>query len=147
MISFYNTDFFLLIYLLPSLFTFSPAVYVKGLVEEVVTPLSTENDVSTVDGNLDDSLNSTLSEAAAAPPTRPSGNMTRKLLKGKIQEGVQGRVNDFWREKIGHYVMQGDYLALIMEEGNCITWRSYLWDIPQGVLKFAINAGINTAFF
>ena len=31
-----------------------------------------------------------------------------------------------------------------MEEGNCITWKSYLWDIPQGVLKFAINAGINT---
>ena len=40
--------------------------------------------------------------------------------------------------------MQGDYLALIMEEDGCITWKSYLWDIPQGVLKFAINAGINT---
>ena len=40
--------------------------------------------------------------------------------------------------------MQGDYLALIMAEGGCLTWRSYLWDIPQGVLKFAINAGINT---
>ena len=40
--------------------------------------------------------------------------------------------------------MQGDYLALIMEEEGCITWKSYLWDIPQGVLKFAINAGINT---
>ena len=31
-----------------------------------------------------------------------------------------------------------------MEEGSCISWRSFLWDIPQGVLKFAINAGINT---
>ena len=40
--------------------------------------------------------------------------------------------------------MQGDYLALIMEEENCVTWKSYLWDIPQGVLKFAINAGVNT---
>ena len=35
-------------------------------------------------------------------------------------------------------------MALIMEEGNCITWKSFMWDIPQGVLKFAINAGINT---
>ena len=61
-----------------------------------------------------------------------------------IQSGVQGWVSDFWKEKVGHYVMQGDYLALIMEEKNCITWKSYLWDIPQGVLKFAINAGINT---
>ena len=40
--------------------------------------------------------------------------------------------------------MQGDYLALHMEEQSCITWKSFMWDIPQGVLKFAINAGINT---
>ena len=40
--------------------------------------------------------------------------------------------------------MQGDYLALIMEEKGCVSWKSYMWDIPQGVLRFAINAGINT---
>ena len=31
-----------------------------------------------------------------------------------------------------------------MEEGNFITWKSYLWDVPQDVLKFAIDAGLNT---
>ena len=31
-----------------------------------------------------------------------------------------------------------------MEEGDSITWKSYMWDIPQGVLKFALNAGVNT---
>ena len=41
-------------------------------------------------------------------------------------------------------MMQGDYLALLIEEGNSISWKSYMWDIPQGVLKFALNAGINT---
>ena len=70
--------------------------------------------------------------------------MTRKLLKRKIQKGVQDRVSSFWKEKIRHYVMQGDYLALIIEEDSCISWKSYMWDIPQGVLKFAINAGVNT---
>ena len=40
--------------------------------------------------------------------------------------------------------MQGDYLALMIEEGDSITWKSYMWDVPQGVLKFAINAGVNT---
>ena len=40
--------------------------------------------------------------------------------------------------------MQGDYLALIIEEGDCITWKSYMWDVPKSVLKFAINAGVNT---
>ena len=41
-------------------------------------------------------------------------------------------------------MMQGDYVSLLMEEGACITWRSYLWDIPRGILKFAMNAGLNT---
>ena len=40
--------------------------------------------------------------------------------------------------------MQGDYLALHMEEQSCLTWKSFMWDVPRGVLKFAINAGINT---
>ena len=48
------------------------------------------------------------------------------------------------KDHIGRYVMQGDYLALIIEEDASITWNSYMWDIPQGVLKFAINTGINT---
>ena len=110
----------------------------------MVTPLSNENNISTIGDSLDDSLNSTLSVEAAAPPARPAGVMTKNLLKGKIQAGIQGRVNDFWKEEVGRYIMQGDYLALIMEEGGDITWKSFLWDIPQGVLKFAINAGINT---
>ena len=97
---------------------FSPAIFVKGLIEEVVAPLPIENHVSTIGDSLDDSLNSTLSAEAAVPPARPVGNMTKGLFKGKIQAGVQGRVNDFWKEKIGHYIMQGDYLALIMEEGG-----------------------------
>ena len=83
-------------------------------------------------------------DAPASPSVQPREVMSRKLLKGKIQAGVQDRVNDFWKEKIGHYIMQGDYMALMMEEENCISWKSFLWDIPQGVLKFAINAGINT---
>ena len=41
-------------------------------------------------------------------------------------------------------MMQGDYLALLIEEGDSISWKSYMWDVPQGVLKFALNAGLNT---
>ena len=53
-------------------------------------------------------------------------------------------MNDFWKEKIGRYIMQGDYMALIIEEGDCVTWKSFMWDVPKSVLKFAINAGVNT---
>ena len=128
---------------------FSPATFVKGLINEVVPPVAVdENRVSGQVEGLDDSLSGLPSnDGAVAPavaPVRPSDSLTRKKLKGLIQSGVQDWVSDFWKEKIGHYVMQGDYMALIMEEGNCITWKSFLWDVPQGVLKFAINAGINT---
>ena len=113
-----------------------------------MVPLVGQNDVLTIGQNLDVSSDSWSSLEVDEPPPPPLPPPIRgidgKLLKSKIQEGVQGRVNDFWREKVGRYVMQGDYIGLIMEEGNCITWRSYLWDIPRGVLKFAINAGLNT---
>ena len=110
----------------------------------MVAPLPIQEPVLTVGQSLDDSLVSSSSEEVVVPPQGPTASLTKKGLKEKIQAGVQGRVNDFWKEKVGHYLMQGDYLALIMEEENDITWKSFLWDIPQGVLKFAINAGINT---
>ena len=83
---------------------------------------------------------------ASSPRNHPPriDGLTRKVLKRKIQRGVKERVSNFWREKIGHYVMQGDFLALIQNEGSCLSWKSFMWDVPQGVLKFAINAGINT---
>ena len=40
--------------------------------------------------------------------------------------------------------MQGDFLPIHIEEQIFLIWKSFMWDIPQGVLKFAINAGINT---
>ena len=127
---------------------FSSAIFARGLIEEVVPPVAIEGTVLVEDLSLDlfddVSLGSEADEIPASLPAVPPGSLSRKQLKGKIQSGVQGRVDDFWRGKIGGYIMQGDYMALIMEEGNCITWKSFMWDIPQGVLKFAINAGINT---
>ena len=79
-------------------------------------------------GNLDDSLGSwcslELDKAGVAPQVAPSVGQSvgqsKTLLRGKIQAGIQARVNIFWKEKIGRYIMQGDYIELLMEEGNCI---------------------------
>ena len=125
---------------------FSSATFVKGLLEEVAPPAV---EVEEQGLNLNSSLNASLDSSsndddAAANQAQTPGAVTRKVLKGKIQAGVQDRIDDFWKEKVGGYVMQGDYLAIHMEEQSCLTWKSFLWDIPQGVLKFAINAGINT---
>ena len=171
---------------------FSSAIYAKGLIEELVTPVVSIEEPLTLGNALDSSLSSWSSleldgilsppppssqpprasplpllnsppplipsTAPLSMPTQPSPlsqpaqpaqppslpGLTRKVLKRKIQRGVQERVSNFWSERIGRYVMQGDYLALLFEEGDSISWKSYMWDVPQGVLKFAINAGINT---
>ena len=110
---------------------------------QLLAEMEVQNDFLVLEDGLNISLGSSISDKQLDEDhaKRP---LSRKLLKGKIQAGVQNRVSNFWREKVGSYVMQGDYLALHMEEQSCLSWKSFLWDIPQGVLKFAINAGINT---
>jgi hypothetical protein len=40
--------------------------------------------------------------------------------------------------------MQGNLFALLQAECEGITWKSYMWNLPRGVLKFALNASIDT---
>ena len=67
---------------------FFSAVFVKGLIEEMVPPVANENIVSTEDQSLDLFDDSVSSDAPASPPVVPSGTISQKLLKGKIQAGV-----------------------------------------------------------
>ena len=58
------------------------------------------------------------SEGAAAVQVPSGAPLTRKQLKGKVQARVQGLINDFWKEKVGHDIMQGDYLALLSRKND-----------------------------
>jgi hypothetical protein len=40
--------------------------------------------------------------------------------------------------------MQKNFFALLQAESEGITWKSYMWNLPRGVLKFALNASIDT---
>ena len=40
--------------------------------------------------------------------------------------------------------MQGNFLSLLIEEDTNVTWKSYLWNLPRGVAKFALNASLDT---
>jgi hypothetical protein len=40
--------------------------------------------------------------------------------------------------------MQGNLFALLQAENESITWKSYMWDLPHGVLKFSVNSSIDT---
>ena len=73
-----------------------------------------------------------------------AGPLNYARLKGLIQQKIQEDVDGYWREKISSLVMQGDFLSLLIEEDTCVTWKSFIWSVPRGVAKFAINAGLNT---
>jgi hypothetical protein len=40
--------------------------------------------------------------------------------------------------------MQGNLFALLQAENESITWKSYMWDLPRGVLKFDVNNSMDT---
>lgn len=51
---------------------------------------------------------------------------------------------DLRNDKIASYKKQGDFLQLVNEMEDSYTWKSYIYNLPKGTLKFLINASINT---
>jgi hypothetical protein len=49
-----------------------------------------------------------------------------------------------WAARVSEYTMQGNLFALLQTENESITWKSYIWDLPRGVLKFVVNSSIDT---
>jgi hypothetical protein len=49
-----------------------------------------------------------------------------------------------WAAQVSKCTMQGNLFALLQAENECITWKSYMWDLPHGVFKFAVNSSIDT---
>ena len=78
-----------------------------------------------------------VARAIAAP-------LNHAKLKGLIQQEIQEDVDEYWREKIISLIMQGDFMSLLVSEDNCITWKSFIWSVPRGVAKFAVNAGLTS---
>jgi hypothetical protein len=53
--------------------------------------------------------------------------------------------NDAWAARVRGYTLQGNLFALLQSESEGITRKSYMWNLPRGILKFALNASIDTA--
>ena len=49
----------------------------------------------------------------------------------------------FWRNYIKPLVQQGNLLKLIEAENADLTWKSIIYDLPRGVLSFAVRASID----
>ena len=66
------------------------------------------------------------------------------MLKNEVQRRIQRETDAYWQHRISSLLMQGDFLSLMIEEEENVTWKSFLWGLPKGVAKFALNASLNT---
>jgi hypothetical protein len=65
-------------------------------------------------------------------------------IKREVRRVFQEEEDESWAARASEYAMQGNLFALLQAENERITWKSYMWELPCGVLKFAVNSSINT---
>ena len=70
--------------------------------------------------------------------------LSRKQLKQEVRKRIQDQTDAYWSSKIRNLVMQGDFLSLLVEEDTNVTWKSYVWNLPRGVVKFVLNSSLQT---
>jgi len=65
-------------------------------------------------------------------------------IRKEVRRVFREEEDDAWAARVRGYTMQGNLFALLQAESEGITWKSYMWNLPRGVLKFALNASIDT---
>ena len=65
---------------------------------------------------------------------------TKKLLKSSLVQTT----SEYWSTIIQPLLSQGNFAQLLLVENENLTWRSIMFNMPLNVLKFAVNAGIDS---
>ena len=66
-------------------------------------------------------------------------SIARKAVKDTLKEESL----KLWNEKVGKLVMQGDFINLLSEEKENVTWQSMVYNLPKGILPFALKSATN----
>jgi hypothetical protein len=65
-------------------------------------------------------------------------------MRRQVRRVFQEEEDEAWASRVSEYTIQGNFFALLQAENESITWKSYMWDLPRGVLKFPVNNSIET---
>jgi hypothetical protein len=87
-------------------------------------------------------------------PTQAYSVLKVAAIRKEVRRVFRKEEDDAWAACDRSYTMQGNLLgmkeallhkeALLQAESEVITWKSYMSNLPCGVLKFALNASIDT---
>ena len=76
--------------------------------------------------------------------TSPCTQKQLSQVKTKVKKVISDEFNSYWCEHVKSLAVQGRFLELLNLEKNNLTWRSISYNLPRNVLKFAVNASIDT---
>jgi hypothetical protein len=77
-------------------------------------------------------------------PTQADSVPKVLAIRKEVRRVFREEEDDAWAAHTRGYTMQGNLFALLQAESEGITWKSDMWNLPCGVLKFALNASIDT---
>ena len=64
-------------------------------------------------------------------------------LKDAMKAQVQLEYLDRWNDRVQKLVIQGDFLNLLISEQSNVTWKSFIYGVPKGVMEFAMRSATN----
>ena len=70
---------------------------------------------------------------------------TRDILKAKqaMKNSVKKETLENWNSKVKKLTFQGNFLELVIEERENITWQSIIKNVPNCNLSFIVKACVN----
>jgi hypothetical protein len=77
-------------------------------------------------------------------PTQADSVPKVLAIRKEVRRVFREEEDDAWAARIRGYTVQGSLFALLQTESEGITRKSYMWNLLRGVLKFALNARIDT---
>ena len=65
-------------------------------------------------------------------------------VRSTLKKHIQSSHDTVWRDHVKSLTVQGNTLALAAAEECDLSWKSYMFGLKQGTLKFILNASIDT---
>ena len=65
-------------------------------------------------------------------------------VRSTLKKHIQSLHDTVWRDHVKSLTVQGNTLALAAAEECDLSWKSYMFRLKQGTLKFILNASIDT---
>mgnify|MGYP003407069818 CR=1 FL=1 len=71
-------------------------------------------------------------------------NPTISQINSKIKQNINSQTSLSYLEKIKSLTIQGNFIQLLHEQNKCTSWLSFIYNVPQGLMKFILNASLDT---